>query len=108
MKSDRIEKIGNTPVKTIVYKNSTIACKLEQFNLLGSIKSRTAYYLIKDIISVYGNRFHIKVCESTSGNLGLALQYFCSLNNMDFLCLTDRTISSGKLAKIKEIGRAHV
>lgn len=102
MKSDRIEKIGNTPVKTIVYKNSTIACKLEQFNLLGSIKSRTAYYLIKDIISVYGNRFHIKVCESTSGNLGLALQYFCSLNNMDFLCLTDRTISSGKLAKIKE------
>lgn len=94
--------IENTPIKTITYKNSTIVFKLEQFNLLGSIKSRTAYFLVKDIISVYGDAAHMRICESTSGNLGLSLQYFCNLKNIEFLCLTDKTISSNKLGKLRE------
>lgn len=101
MKIDKNKVINCTPVEMIEYKSSTIVFKLEQYSLLGSIKSRTAYYLIKDILSSCKDQRHLKVCESTSGNLGLALQYFCNLEKIKFLCLTDKTISSAKLGKLQ-------
>ena len=75
-----------------------VGFKLEQFNRLGSIKDRIAYYMIDGINEKRNtSKEQIKVCESTSGNLGLALHYFCNLKGYQFLCLTDETIPYLKL-----------
>ena len=102
--------IGNTPLRVVEMKGNKVGFKLEQFNYLGSIKSRTAYYLI-DRIRKEGlkekKNFQdgkIKICESTSGNLGLALDYFCKLEKYEFCCLIDKMISYNKLEKLKKSG----
>jgi len=85
--------IGNTPmVKLPPINGNTVYLKIESANFLGSIKSRTGYALVngltvdKDIIIV----------ESTSGNLGLALDYFCKEDGRSFLCLLDETVVKAK------------
>lgn len=102
MKANTYEMIGNTPLKTVKYGRSCIAFKLEQYNFLGSIKTRTAYYLVQSIIANKKKEHSgmTKICESTSGNLGIALDYFCKKENMEFLCLTDKSISANKIKKL--------
>jgi len=85
--------IGNTPmVKLPPINGNTLYLKIESANFLGSIKSRTGYALVngltvdKDVIIV----------ESTSGNMGLALDYFCKEDGRSFLCLLDETIVKAK------------
>lgn len=100
--------IGNTPLHVIEINGNRISFKLERFNYLGSIKSRTAYYLIdriKQEVLREKKEFQsqkIKICESTSGNLGLALNYFCKTEGYEFRCLTDETVSCRKLEKLKK------
>lgn len=91
--------IGNTPMHIIQLENGNrIFIKMEKYNFLHSIKARTAYYIVKNLY--LGNRRG--VVESTSGNLGLALDYFLKELNIEFLCLIDESISKEKLEKLKE------
>lgn len=94
-------KIGNTPMYDIkLQNNNTLRIKLEKYNFLGSIKSRTAYYMVKNLCDIK----HKCVVESTSGNLGIALNYFLKERNIKFLCLIDESISDDKLANIEKLG----
>ncbi|MCT4688871.1 cysteine synthase family protein [Vallitalea sp.] len=93
--------IGNTPMFVIKLKNNNwLYIKLEKFNFLGSIKARTAYYMVKNLCDIK----HKCVVESTSGNLGIALNYFLKERDIKFLCLIDESISDDKLDKIKKSG----
>ena len=76
-----------------------IFVKLEGENLNKSIKSRTAYFLFKDILS--RGRFQ-NVVESSSGNLGLSLGYFAKRLDVNFLCLVDETVPELKLRQLQE------
>lgn len=97
--------IGDTPLQVEEMCGNKVGFKLEQFNRLGSIKDRIAYYMIDGINEKRNtSKEQIKVCESTSGNLGLALHYFCNLKGYQFLCLTDETIPYLKLEKLKSNG----
>lgn len=92
--------IGNTPIKELDPINGNrIFIKLEQENYLGSIKSRTGYWIIKNLPKESENK---TIIESTSGNLGLVLGYFCKEIGRDFLCLIDQTIAPSKLKKLKD------
>lgn len=94
-------KIGNTPIHEMDLKNGNkLFIKLEKFNFMNSIKSRTAYYIVKNL-EMLNNR---GVVESTSGNLGLALNFFLKEENIKFLCIIDESISKEKLEKLKKQG----
>lgn len=92
--------ITRTPMFTIDYKSSTISFKLEQHSPMGSIKARTAFFIIKNILDNNPNVSSLKLCESTSGNLGLALNQLALNEGIEFLCLIDETISKEKLHKL--------
>ncbi len=98
--------IGDTPL----YKaNNYCSCgsiylKLEMFNFLGSIKSRTAYYIIKDLFDKDRLHSNTTVVESTSGNLGIALSFFTKEFKTNFLCLIDPFINNNKLKQLEELG----
>lgn len=69
--------IGNTPMIKIEYeiggKVKSLYAKLEYYNLTGSIKDRTAYYIIKDAMDQKILKDGMPILEATSGNTGISL-----------------------------------
>ena len=72
-----INTIGNTPLIKIKYgykgKTNYIFAKLESFNLTGSIKDRTAYYIITKAKQRGVLKNNMPIIEVTSGNTGISL-----------------------------------
>ena len=95
--------IGNTPLIEIPYSNdSKIFIKAEGENFLGSIKARTGYYIIDSLPDSSDNK---TIIESTSGNLGFALGYFCRETDRRFIALVDPSVSPSKIKRLEE---AHI
>ncbi len=98
--------LGNTPVQPVDLlirgKMRRIYLKLEGANLTGSIKARTAFALLRDLEQQ--NRLHEggTVVESSSGNLGVALAYFCRLKGYRFLGVVDPKITPENMQKMQE------
>lgn len=69
--------IGNTPLIKIKYqykqKTNYIYAKLESYNLTGSIKDRTAYYIITKAKQRGTLKEGMPIIEATSGNTGISL-----------------------------------
>lgn len=91
--------IGQTPImelKKIQQEynlNSQIFAKLEGFNLGGSIKSRTAYYIINEAISKKLIDKETIIIEVTSGNMGISLSLICSIMNISFIAIMPDNMS---------------
>lgn len=72
-----IKTIGNTPLVKIKYeydhKINYIYAKLESYNLTGSIKDRTAYYIITKAKEKGTLKEKMPIIEATSGNTGISL-----------------------------------
>ena len=95
-------KIGNTSlIELDMIHGNRVFVKLERENFLGSIKARTAYWMIRDLPEQALGKI---ITESTSGNLGFALGYFCREIGCEFLCLIDSSIAKHKLRKLKDDG----
>ncbi len=95
LKSLSYYNIGNTPIFKL--DNLNIYIKMEKFNLNGSIKDRTAYFLIQDILKQQKFDENTTIIESTSGNLGISLDFFAKNIGVKFKALIDKTISLDKL-----------
>lgn len=91
---DKILTIGNTPMIKIDYeykgKHSYLYTKLEYYNLTGSIKDRTALYIIKNALTKGLLKENMPIAETTSGNTGIALaalgRYY---NHPVYICMPD-------------------
>lgn len=91
---DKILTIGNTPMIKIDYeykgKHSYLYTKLEYYNLTGSIKDRTALYIIKNALIRGTLKENMPIVEATSGNTGIALaalgRYY---NHPVYICMPD-------------------
>jgi len=88
------QAIGNTPLLEIDravhgLERVKLYAKLEHLNPLGSVKDRTAWYLLKDELARLkaGSR---TVIEATSGNTGKAMQVLCSMHGVPFRIVTNR------------------
>lgn len=72
-----IKTIGNTPLIKIKYqykgRTNYIYTKLESYNLTGSIKDRTAYYIITKAKARGILKNGMPIIEATSGNTGISL-----------------------------------
>lgn len=106
MKELKEYNVGDTPFhKANNYCSSGNIClKLEMYNFLGSIKSRTAYYILKSLYKTNQLKPTTTVVESTSGNLGIALSFFAKEFETNFLCLIDPLINKHKLEQLNELG----
>jgi len=86
--------IGNTPLYELPSINgNNLFIKMESQNFLGSIKSRTGYALVNGLKVPHD----CTIVETSSGNLGLALDFFCKEAGRPFFCLLDETIVPIKL-----------
>lgn len=64
--------------------------KYEGLNIAGSIKIKTAQYLIDGLEKHYNiDPSKNTIIESSSGNLGIALSIVCKIKNYKFICVTD-------------------
>ncbi|NDV57976.1 cysteine synthase family protein [Bacteroides sp. 519] len=97
--------IGNTSLYYASKYSSSckIFLKMEMQNFLGSIKSRTAFFILKDLYDSKKINKETTIIESTSGNLGISLSFFATEFNVRFLCLIDPTIRPSKLEKLKKL-----
>lgn len=102
------QQLGNTPMETVSFviggSARTIHLKLESANPTGSVKDRTGYSLIhaletRDLLSKRS-----VVIESTSGNLGVALSFFCKLKKYPFVAVIDPKTTQENLAKMRAFG----
>jgi N-(2-amino-2-carboxyethyl)-L-glutamate synthase len=101
-----IPLLGNTPVQPIDLlirgKMRRIYLKLEGANLTGSIKARTAFSLLRNLEQQNRLQKGDTVVESSSGNLGVALAYFCQLKGYRFLAVVDPKITLENRQKMLE------
>jgi len=93
--------IGHTPLYELPSINGNkLFIKMESQNFLGSIKSRTGYALVDGLTVPQ----ECTIIETSSGNLGLALDFFCKETGRPFFCLLDETIVPIKLNYLKSRG----
>lgn len=98
-----IDRIGNTPLVEITKlnpnKNVRILAKLESANPGGSIKDRTALFMIENA-EKRGELNHQKIIlEATSGNTGIGLAMIAAAKGYK-LCLTMSEAASDERKKI--------
>ena len=98
--------IGNTPIYKM--ENLNIYLKMEKFNKNGSIKDRTAYFLINDLLEKSKLSKDITIIESTSGNLGISLDFFAKELGVKFKAIIDNSISKDKLNKFNKLGIEYI
>lgn len=102
------QRLGNTPIQPVYFVIGGIArkvyLKLESENPTGSVKDRTGYGLIQGMEAQGLLDKRSVVIESTSGNLGVALSFFCKLKGYGFIAVVDPKTTQENLAKMQALG----
>lgn len=93
---NQLERISSQPLffcMSDFIDNSSVYLKLEGLNIAGSIKLKTAKYLLDDLeersLLVKGRS---KLIESSSGNLAIALALLCKARGYGFTAVIDPNI----------------
>lgn len=81
-----------------------IYLKIEGLSLTGSIKVKSAVYMIEQLEKEGVLKKGMTVIESSSGNLGLALSMVCANKGYKFICVSDVNISPFNEQLIKAYG----
>ncbi|QBD78906.1 pyridoxal-phosphate dependent enzyme [Ktedonosporobacter rubrisoli] len=102
------QRLGNTPLEPIYLVIDGIPrkihLKLESENPTGSVKDRTGYGLIQAMETRGLLGKGSIVIESTSGNLGVALSFYCKLKGYSFIAVVDPKTTQENLAKMQALG----
>ena len=108
--TDLTQLLGNTPLFTPVnyLKNkgvgAAVACKLEYFNPLGSVKDRVAYALIDDAEKRGVLRSGSTVVEPTSGNTGVGLGFVCAAKGYKLILTMPDSMSIERRRLLSALG----
>jgi len=102
-----LRKFINTPLMCAknYWPKGNLFVKLDGNNIYGGIKSRTAFYMLKEITDKLPSTANkLNVVESSSGNLAIALHKLSDLFNVNFLCLADKSIPESKIKELQNAG----
>jgi len=80
-----------------------IFLKLEALNPCGSIKLKTARYLVDAVLKDCSKKTP-RLIESSSGNLGIALASICAERSLPFECVVDKNTLKDKKDHIASLG----
>ena len=98
-----IEKeIGNTPIQRL--GDTNLYVKLEGENLAGSIKDRTAFYMIKGAIEKGRVQEGGTFIEPTSGNTGIGIAYISHKLGYKSIIVMPKGVTSERIALIESYG----
>lgn len=104
MKKDIEELIGNTPlVKMRSIEKSNVFVKLEYMNIGGSIKSRVAYSMLKEM----NRKTKLKgktVLEASGGNTAIGLATFANIFDFQLKLVIPDNFPSNKIQQLKLYG----
>ncbi|WP_051773644.1 pyridoxal-phosphate dependent enzyme [Streptomyces sp. NRRL S-237] len=79
--------------------------KLEGFNITGSIKLKSALFMVEHLERAgLLEPGRSTLVESSSGNLGVAVALICRMRGYGFVCVTDPNISAVNLRAIRAYG----
>ena len=108
VQSNILEAIGNTPLVEIKKlnpnKNVKILAKLEGHNPGGSIKDRTALYLIKDAEERGLLNSNKVILEPTSGNTGIGLALVCAYRGLKCSIVLPESVSIERRKILRAFG----
>lgn len=100
--------LGNTPLEALEIVLDgvprTIHLKMEGANPTGSAKDRTCKGLMQDLERRGVLNAQSVIIESTSGNLGVALSFWCRINGYRFLAIVDPKTTQENLDKMRALG----
>jgi len=85
--------IGNTPLVPLQHEKVNLHAKLEFHNLMGSVKVRPAFYIIKKALENGVIDQDSTIIESSSGNFGIALATICRRIGLKFIPVIDPNIN---------------
>lgn len=94
---DILNCIGNTPLVRVVsadLEQIDLYAKLESYNPTGSMKDRSASYIIQKLLNSGEINKDTVLIESSSGNFGIALSAYCKKFGLQFYCVVDPNISA--------------
>lgn len=102
---DILQTIGNTPLIKVTNINSNdIYAKLEFFNPGGSVKDRTALYMINGAIERGDLREGGVIVEPTSGNTGIGLALIGQAKGYKVIVTMPENMSAERIAIIRSLG----
>jgi 2,3-diaminopropionate biosynthesis protein SbnA len=78
--------------------------KIEGLNLGGSVKTKTALNLIRQMETQGRLKPNSRIIESSSGNLGVALSMICAGRGYRFTCVVDPNASARNVQTMKALG----
>jgi 2,3-diaminopropionate biosynthesis protein SbnA len=100
--------IGNTPLvrlsRCFPAGNSEVIAKLEMLNPVGSMKDRPARFIIEQGLATGTLRRGMRLVESTSGNLGVALAALSRLHGLKFTAVVDPKTTPSNLRLLQMFG----
>lgn len=105
-----IDLIGNTPIIKLnkLVKELNLKCdiyaKVESFNPAGSIKDRTALYIISEAEKSGKIKAGATIIEATSGNTGIGLAMVCKQKGYKLILTMPSTMSVERQKILKHYG----
>ena len=103
-----LELVGNTPVvrlnKLTQKRDATVLAKLEWYNIGGSLKDRTALYLIKKAEDEGRMEKGKTILEATSGNTGISLAMIAAIKGYKMAVVMPESASMERREIIKAYG----
>ncbi len=105
MLKDLLDTIGNTPLARVPFNTpATVCAKLEYLNPGGSIKDRSALYMVeqaeKEGLLKRGGR----IVEASSGNQGIALAMIGAVKGYKVIITASEKVSEEKLKTLRAYG----
>nr|WP_063715319.1 2,3-diaminopropionate biosynthesis protein SbnA [Paenibacillus mucilaginosus] len=101
-----LEKVGNTPLihmQEEELSHVNLYAKMEGFNPTGSVKDRSAAYILEELLRSGRINRDTVIIESSSGNFGVALSSYCKSYGLRFWCVVDPNITPENEMIIREL-----
>ncbi|KAA5838078.1 2,3-diaminopropionate biosynthesis protein SbnA [Saccharopolyspora hirsuta] len=101
-----IDCVGSTPVVRLsrCFPGAEVLAKLEMLNPGGSMKDRPARFIVERGLADGTLRPGMRLVESTSGNLGIALAMVAGLRGLSFTAVVDPKTSPTNLRLLELFG----
>ncbi|MFF5989904.1 2,3-diaminopropionate biosynthesis protein SbnA [Prauserella flavalba] len=100
--------VGNTPVvalrRLFPEPGAEVVAKLELLNPSGSMKDRSARYIVESGLRDGSIRAGTRLIESSSGNFGIALAVAARVHGLRFTCVVDPKTTTANLALLHRLG----